>query len=90
MAERVVVSYDQLTVAASADAPAAQADLDQVGFACSLLATSERQAMQFSLLALLRSVVFSGFALPLNTLRQPALTMSYALAVTYGASCYRM
>lgn len=55
-----------------------------LGFAMSLLATSERQAVQFSMLALLGTVFFSGFALPLDNLRQPALSVSYSLPATYG------
>jgi ABC-2 type transport system permease protein len=55
-----------------------------LGFALSLLATSERQAVQFSMLALLGIVFFSGIALPLDALIQPALTFSYALPATYG------
>jgi ABC-2 type transport system permease protein len=55
-----------------------------LGLACSLIATSERQAVQLSLLALLAVVFFSGFTLPLNSLRQPALAIAYALPATYG------
>ena len=55
-----------------------------LGFAMSLLASSERQAVQFSMLALLSTVFFSGFALPLDNLRQPALSVSYILPATYG------
>lgn len=55
-----------------------------LGMACSLLATSERQAVQLSLLALLAVVFFSGFTLPLDALRQPALAIAYALPATYG------
>lgn len=55
-----------------------------LGLAFSLLATSERQAVQFALLALLAVVFFSGFTLPLHALRQPALTIAYSLPATYG------
>lgn len=55
-----------------------------LGLALSLLAASERQAVQLSMLALLAMVFFSGFALPLKALRQPALSISYALPATYG------
>ena len=55
-----------------------------LGFTVSLLAVSERQAVQFSMLSLLGIVFFSGFVLPLDTLRQPALSVSYALPATYG------
>ena len=60
-----------------------------LGFALSLLATSERQAVQFSMLALLAIVFFSGFALPLNALRQPALSVSYVLPATYGVVLFQ-
>ena len=55
-----------------------------LGFVLSLLASSERQAVQLSMLALLGVVFFSGFALPLHALEQPALSVSYALPATYG------
>lgn len=55
-----------------------------LGFALSLLAASERQAVQFSMLSLLSIVFFSGFVLPLDTLRQPAISVSYAMPATYG------
>ncbi|HEY8601113.1 MAG TPA: ABC transporter permease, partial [Thermomicrobiales bacterium] len=57
-----------------------------LGLALSLLAVSERQAVQFSMLALLAIVFFGGFALPLDSLKQPALTVSYALPATYGGA----
>lgn len=55
-----------------------------LGFALSLLAATERQAVQLSMLSLLAVVFFSGFVLPLSALRQPALSASYALPATYG------
>lgn len=55
-----------------------------LGFSLSLLAVSERQAVQFAMLALLGVVFFSGIALPLDALLQPALVFSYALPATYG------
>ena len=60
-----------------------------LGFALSLLAASERQAVQLSMLALLGIVFFSGFALPLKALRQPALTVSYAMPATYGVILFQ-
>ena len=44
-----------------------------LGLALSLIAVSERQAVQFSMLALLAIVFFGGFALPLDALKQPAM-----------------
>lgn len=55
-----------------------------LGLLFSLVATSERQAVQLSLLALLAVVFFSGFTLPLDALRQPAITVAYSLPATYG------
>jgi ABC-2 type transport system permease protein len=55
-----------------------------LGLALSLVASSERQAVQFAMFSLLGVVFFSGFALPLDALRQPALSVSYALPATYG------
>ncbi len=55
-----------------------------LGLAFSLLATSERQAVQFAMLALLGVMFFSGIALPLDALLPPALAFSYALPATYG------
>ncbi len=60
-----------------------------LGFLLSLVATSDRQAVQFSMLALLASFFFSGFALPLDALRQPALAMSHILPVTHGVVLFQ-
>ncbi len=57
-----------------------------LGFALSLLAGSEQQAVQFAMLSLLAIVFFSGIALPLDALRLPALVFSYALPATYGGN----
>jgi len=57
-----------------------------LGFALSLLAGSEQQAVQFAMLSLLAIVYFSGIALPLDALRLPALLFSYALPATYGGN----
>lgn len=60
-----------------------------LGFTMSLLAVSERQAVQFSMFALLAIVFFSGFALPLDAIRQPALAISYLLPATYGVTLFQ-
>lgn len=57
-----------------------------LGLALSLLAVSERQAVQLSMLALLGIVFFGGFALPLDALKPPASTVAYALPATYGGA----
>jgi ABC-2 type transport system permease protein len=55
-----------------------------IGLTLSLLATSQENAVQYSMLVLLASVFFSGFFLPLDTLKLPAIAVSYILPVTYG------
>lgn len=55
-----------------------------LGLLLSLLASSERQAVQFSMLTLLGVVFFSGFTLPLTALLPPALAIAYLLPATYG------
>lgn len=55
-----------------------------LGLALSLAATSERQAVQLSMLSLLGIVFFSGIALPLDALKMPATLFSFALPATYG------
>ena len=57
-----------------------------LGLALSLLAVSERQAVQLSMLALLGIVFFGGFALPLDALKPPASTVAYGLPATYGGA----
>jgi ABC-2 type transport system permease protein len=56
-----------------------------LGFALSVIASTESQAVQLSMLVLLTSVFFSGFFLPLDQLFPLARTVSYLLPVTYGA-----
>jgi ABC-2 type transport system permease protein len=56
-----------------------------LGFALSVLATNETQAVQFSMLVLLASVFFGGFFLPTDLLFAWVHVVSYALPVTYGA-----
>ena len=60
-----------------------------LGFTLSLLASSEQQAVQFAMLSLLGIVFFSGFALPLDGLRMPAIAFSYPLPATYGGDLLR-
>lgn len=55
-----------------------------VGFLISSVARTETQAVQLSMLVLLASVFFSGFFLPLETLRWFVKLVSYVLPVTYG------
>jgi ABC-2 type transport system permease protein len=55
-----------------------------VGLLISVVADSERQAVQLSLLVLLASVFFSGFVLPVNEFNPAVRAVSYSLPVTHG------
>jgi len=55
-----------------------------VGFFVSALSKSESQAVQLSMLALLLSVFFSGFFLPLQNFVEPARWVGYTLPITHG------
>lgn len=59
------------------------------GLLISLLADSERQAVQLAMLVLLVSMFFSGFVLPINEFREPVRYVSYALPVTYGIQMFQ-
>lgn len=54
------------------------------GLLISLVADSERQAVQLAMLLLILSVFFSGFVLPVDEFRPVAQGLSYLLPVTYG------
>lgn len=54
------------------------------GLLISLVADSERQAVQLSMLILLASVFFSGFVLPVTDFAQWMQYIAYALPVTHG------
>jgi len=54
------------------------------GFLISALARSRSQAIQMSMLALLGSIFFSGFFIPLPDFAIPVRVISYTLPVTYG------
>lgn len=55
-----------------------------VGLLISLVADSERQAVQLSMLILLASVFFSGFVLPVEDFSEWTQYLAYALPVTHG------
>jgi ABC-2 type transport system permease protein len=55
-----------------------------VGLLISLVADSERQAVQLSMILLLTSVFFSGFVLPVTDFADWARYIAYALPVTEG------
>jgi ABC-2 type transport system permease protein len=55
-----------------------------VGLLISLIADSERQAVQLSMLLLLASVFFSGFVLPVSDFAEWTQYIAYVLPVTHG------
>jgi ABC-2 type transport system permease protein len=55
-----------------------------LGLLISVVAGSERQAVQLSLLLLLASVFFSGFVLRVDDFNPAVQAVSYALPVTHG------
>lgn len=59
------------------------------GLLISLLADSERQAVQLAMLVLLVSMFFSGFVLPIDEFREPVRAVSYVLPVTYGIQVFQ-
>lgn len=60
-----------------------------IGLLLSLLAQTDSQAVQYSMLVLLASLFFSGFILDLERLRNPVLAISRVLPVTYGTRMLR-
>ena len=57
-----------------------------IGFVISLIASTETQAVQFSMIVLLLSVFFSGFFLDLRFLMVPVRYISYAIPATFGTN----
>lgn len=55
-----------------------------LGFLLSGLSQTDSQAVQYSMMALLLSIFFSGFVLPLEQLAVPVQTVSYLIPATYG------
>jgi ABC-2 type transport system permease protein len=55
-----------------------------LGFVISLLSSTDSQAVQLAMLALLASVFFSGFFMALYLLLPAVRVVSWALPVTYG------
>jgi ABC-2 type transport system permease protein len=60
-----------------------------VGFLISALSKSESQAVQLSMIALLGSVFFSGFFLPLANFTEYVRGVAYALPVTHGVQAFQ-
>ena len=55
-----------------------------LGFAISMVSSTESQAVQLAMLTLLLSVFFGGFFLPIESFWAPVQAVSYALPVTHG------
>jgi len=55
-----------------------------IGFVIALISSSTQQATQLSMLVLLASIFFSGFAFSLDQLVWPARGLAYAFPATYG------
>lgn len=55
-----------------------------LGMVLAIVSKTESQAVQFAMLALLAGLFFSGFVLPLDTMRYPVKAISWLLPVTYG------
>jgi ABC-2 type transport system permease protein len=55
-----------------------------IGFLLSAISKTDTQAVQYSMIALLLSIFFSGFVLPLDQLVAPVQTVSYLIPATYG------
>lgn len=60
-----------------------------LGFVLSLLANTTSQAVQYSMLALLITVFFSGFFLGLELLRPEVRVVSWATPATYGIRLFQ-
>ena len=60
-----------------------------LGLLISLVADSERQAVQLAMLVLLASMFFSGFILPVEEFREPVRYVAYAMPVTYGVALFQ-
>jgi ABC-2 type transport system permease protein len=60
-----------------------------LGFAISLLAENESQAVQLAMISLLVSVFFSGMFLDLRYLWEPVRIVSYLVPATYGTFLYQ-
>lgn len=55
-----------------------------LGMLIALVSWSESQAVQMAMLVLLASLFFTGFVLPIDTLRYPVKIVSFLIPVTYG------
>lgn len=59
------------------------------GFVISIVSQTDSQAVQYSMILLLASVVFSGFIMSLDLLWEPVRVISWLLPTTYGTFLLR-
>jgi ABC-2 type transport system permease protein len=55
-----------------------------LGFVISSVSRTDSQAIQYAMLALLVSIFFTGFIIPLDRLLPPVHVVSFLLPATYG------
>ncbi|MFM8319475.1 MAG: ABC transporter permease [Chloroflexota bacterium] len=55
-----------------------------IGFLISVVAATDSQAVQLTMLTLLLSIFFSGFFLPISGFLEPAWVVTYSLPMTYA------
>lgn len=55
-----------------------------LGFVLSGISETDTQAVQYSMIALLLTIFFTGFVLPLEQLAGPVQVVSYLIPATYG------
>ncbi len=55
-----------------------------LGFVLSGISETDTQAVQYSMIALLLTIFFTGFVLPLEQLAAPVQVISYLIPATYG------
>ena len=59
-----------------------------VGFLLSGVSQTDSQAVQYAMTALLLSIFFTGFVLPLSQLAPPVQIVSYLIPATYGVQAF--
>ena len=60
-----------------------------LGMVLAIVSSTESQAVQYAMLALLAGLFFSGFLLPISGLAFPVKIVSWLLPVTYGISSFQ-
>jgi ABC-2 type transport system permease protein len=57
-----------------------------LGFAISSISQTDNQAIQYAMIVLLVTILFSGFIIPLDRLLEPVQALSFLLPATFGIS----